>query len=280
MRPPCRPSQQLWTLVAVGTAYQGHVSVATDSRGKASHLQSDGSLVQRMSTKKSLTDFKSGGRQDAFVEIDDTGLIATREAFPGHSDVDTQQSHSSEPKQQPHLMRSKRRQRSSSMLAEQAECDISKWKGVMMSCGKCKAIVGQAWGKADDPNAMFNDGPYRGMCSNYCAAQGLKCLAQQKPKSLYDCEPVWNGNCTIPGEKDGASTGTMMCECEGSDAKATAQGGDMKSTTDVKGCVMAGLFIGAVVACGAIGGYYYYHYIHASIGSRMSQQDTLASSTC
>lgn len=213
MRPPCRHFLQLQALVAVGTAYQGHVSIASDR---------DGNLVPMMQQNINLTDFRSSGRQSSFVEVDDTGFIGMMEAVPGHSDVDMQQHpRSSEPKPRQLLMRSKQRSpRSGSMFADEA-CDISKWTGIIFSCGKCKGIVGSQKGVADDPKGMYNDGPYGGTCSKYCAAQGLKCLAQQTPKSLFDCNPVWNGNCTTPGGKDGASTATMMCECEGSNAHMT-----------------------------------------------------------
>jgi len=194
-----------------------------------------------------------------------------------------------------------------------------------MSCGTCKGIVGSYKSTRRSWKGMDNDGPYGGMCSKYCAAQGLKCVAQQTPKAQSDCKPVWNGSCTTPGGQGGASAEFMICECEGSSAKATTtttqapcvndydvgtvakpwgdfescsaekkncsehpttlqrhcrltcgtcNGDDMKSTTDVKMWVFAGLLVAAALACGAFGGYYYhYQYEHTP-----RQEDNLASS--
>ena len=66
------------------------------------------------------------------------------------------------------------------------------WPDVIAVCGPCRALIGR----------MHNDDKYRGICSNFCAQQGLglACVRQQEDVD-NTCEVEWTEDtCYSSGE--------------------------------------------------------------------------------
>ena len=78
---------------------------------------------------------------------------------------------------------------------------------------------------------MENGGKYNGKCADYCGAQGLECLAQEKGQG-DSCQVAggWSGSCDIAGKNSGHTTSDLLCTCKEhapvqvSDARAGAKG--------------------------------------------------------
>lgn len=81
-------------------------------------------------------------------------------------------------------------------------CDSSKWPGLKLNCGSCKALV----------KGMSNDGIFGGKCAAFCAEQSLTCVSAYE-ETDNTCGVEVARRCDQAGKAGGETSSDLICEC-------------------------------------------------------------------
>jgi hypothetical protein len=133
--------------------------------------------------------------------------------------------------------------------AQTVTCNVSAWADVKLVCGPCRALI----------NRFENNGPYKGMCANYCKQQqqGLGCVAQSEEPN-DDCVAEATGPCDVAGEPGtgGVESDDMICECAATafDSSASSSGSSGNSLASSMSSSLKSLNKGSSVSESSVGG--------------------------